>query len=79
MSEEQLKAFLSKVKCDSTLQDKLRAAKSPEDVVSIASEYGHDFSRDKIRELSEEELEVVLGGGTDSEVCGICLSAIAPN
>ena len=62
MSEEQLKAFLEKVKGDTTLQDKLKAAKSPEDVVSIAKEHGHEFTADKITELSEEELEGVAGG-----------------
>ena len=62
MSEEQLKAFLEKVKGDTTLQDKLKAAKSPEDVVSIAKEHGHEFTADKITELSEEELEGVSGG-----------------
>ena len=63
MSEEQLKAFLEKVKGDTTLQDKLKTAKSPEDVVSIAKEHGHEFTADKITELSEEELEGVAGGG----------------
>ena len=63
MSEEQLKAFLEKVKCDTSLQEKLKAAKSPEDVVGIAKEYGHEFTADKITELSEEELEGVAGGG----------------
>ena len=64
MSQEQLKAFLEKVKGDSSLQDKLKAAKSPEDVVGIAKEHGHEFTADKITELSEEELEGVAGGGT---------------
>ena len=40
MSLEQLKAFLEKVKADSSLQEKLKAAKSPEDVVGIAKGYG---------------------------------------
>ena len=62
MSLEQLKAFLGKVKGDSNLQDKLKAAKSPEDVVGIAKEHGHEFTADKITELSEEELESVAGG-----------------
>ena len=44
MSQEQLKAFLAKVKGDSNLQEKLKTAKSPEDVVGIAKEYGHDFA-----------------------------------
>ena len=62
MSEEQLKAFLEKVKGDTTLQDKLKAAKTPEEVVAIAKEHGHEFTADKITELSEEELEGVAGG-----------------
>ena len=62
MSLEQLKAFLEKVKGDSNLQDKLKAAKSPEDVVGIAKEYGHEFSVDKLGQLSKEELEGVSGG-----------------
>ena len=67
MSLEQLKAFLAKVKGDSNLQDKLKAAKSPEDVVAIAKEHDHEFTADKITELSEEELEGVAGGGGGGE------------
>ena len=63
MSEEQLKAFLAKVKGDSNLQEKLKTAKSPEDVVGIAKEHGHEFTANKITELSEEEQEGVAGGG----------------
>ena len=67
MSEEQLKAFLAKAKDDQSIQDKLKAAKSPEDVVGIAKEHGHEFTADKITALkitalSEEELEGVAGG-----------------
>ena len=36
MSEEQLKAFLEKVKVDTTLQDKLKAAADVEGVIAIA-------------------------------------------
>ena len=68
MSQEQLKAFLEKVKADTTLQEKLKAAKSPEDVVGIAKEHGHEFTADKINQLSEKELEVVAGGA--GGVCG---------
>ena len=56
MSLEQLKAFFAKVKGDSTLQEKLKAAKSPEEVVAIAKEHGHDFGIDHMSQLSEEEL-----------------------
>ena len=66
MSLEQLKAFLAKVKGDSNLQVKLKAAKSPEDVVIIAKEYGHAFSADKINQLSDDELEGVSGGSSYS-------------
>ena len=62
MSLEQLKAFLEKVKGDKSLQDKLQKAKTSEDVVGIAKEHGHEFTVDKIAELSEEELEGVAGG-----------------
>ena len=63
MSEEQLKAFIAKAKDDQSIQDKLKAAKTPEDVVSIAKDHGHEFTADKITALSEEELEGVSGGG----------------
>ncbi|QNI55212.1 nif11-like leader peptide domain protein [Synechococcus sp. BIOS-E4-1] len=63
MSLEQLKAFLAKVKDDSNLQEKLKAAKSPEGVVGIAKEQGYEFTADKINQLSEEELEGTAGGG----------------
>ena len=73
MSLEQLKAFLAKVKGDSNLQEKLKAAKSPEDVVGIAKEHGHEFTTDKITDLSEVELEGVAGGKltgpTDTTMC----------
>ena len=66
MSEEQLKAFIAKVQGDAKLQDKLKAAKSTEDVVSIAKDHGHEFTADKISQLSEEELEGVAGGTIDT-------------
>ena len=66
MSEEQLKAFIAKAKGDQSIQDKLKAAKTPADVVGIAKEYGYEFTADKISQLSEEELEGVAGGGADN-------------
>ncbi|WP_114992531.1 Nif11-like leader peptide family natural product precursor [Synechococcus sp. UW179A] len=76
MSEEQLKAFLSKAKGDSSLQEKLKAAKSPEDVVGIAKEHGHEFTADKINQLSEEELESVAGGANICTGCQIATTCI---
>ena len=63
MSLEQLKAFLAKVKGDASLQSKLKAAKSSDEVVSIAKEHGHDFSVEHINELGADELERSAGGG----------------
>ena len=54
MSEEQLKAFLEKVKGDTSLQDKLKAAKSPDDLVDIAKDHGHEFETEHISQLTEK-------------------------
>ena len=66
MSEEQLKAFLEKVKGDTSLQEKLKAAADANDATAIAKEAGFSISADDINktqsELSEEALEDVAGG-----------------
>ena len=68
MSEEQLKAFLEKVKGDTSLQEKLKAAASPEAALEIAQEAGFSITSEDIqelsvnRELSDEELEGTAGG-----------------
>jgi len=71
MSKEQLKAFLEKVKDDLNLQERLKAAKSQDDVVSIAKEHGHEFESQHISQLSEEELEGVAGGVYIVNVAGV--------
>ena len=71
MSLEQLKAFLVKAKDDTSLQEKLKESKSPDDVVSIAKEYGHDFTADKVAALSQEELGNVAGAGIFYFNCGL--------
>ena len=67
MSEEQLKAFLEKVKDDSSLQEKLKAAADANTVVAIAKEAGFSISADDLAkaqsELSEDELEGTAGSG----------------
>ena len=68
MSLEQLKVFLAKAKGDTRLQEILKVASSPEDVVGIAKEYGNEFTADKISQLSEEELEDVSGGTYTGEI-----------
>ena len=66
MSEEQLKAFLEKVKADTSLQEKLKAAADADAVATIAKEAGFSISIDDLTmaqsALSEEELEGVAGG-----------------
>ena len=69
MSKEQLLAFLEKVKADTSLQEKLKAAASPEAAIEIAKEAGFSITSDDIQsmqsepvELSDEELEGAAGG-----------------
>ena len=66
MSEDQLKSFLEKVKGDTSLQEKLKAAADADAVLAIAKEAGFSISADDLKiaqsELSGEELEGVAGG-----------------
>ena len=70
MSEEQLKAFLEKVKADTELQEKLNGAADADAVVEIANAAGFSITAEDIQsmqsatvELSDEELEGAAGGG----------------
>jgi len=68
MSEEQLKAFLDKVKGDTSFQEKLRGAADAESALSIAKEAGFAITTEDIQSmqsashLSDDELEGVAGG-----------------
>jgi len=66
MSEEQLKAFLEKVKADTSLQEKLKAAADPDAVLAIAKDAGFSISADELKkaqsDVSDEELEGAAGG-----------------
>ena len=77
MSEEQLNAFLEKVKSDTELQDKLKAAASPEAAIEIAKEAGFSINAEDIQsmqsatvELSDEELEGAAGGYAQARSVG---------
>ena len=75
MSEEQLKAFLEKVKDDTSLQEKLKAASDADAASAIAKEAGFSISADEFTkaqstELSDEELEGVAGGKRDMDERG---------
>ena len=85
MSEEQLKAFLEKVKADTSLQEQLKAAADTDAVLAIAKDAGFSISADDLKnaqsEISEEELEAVAGGGTLGEptvAAGLGLLATTP-
>ncbi len=66
MSEEQLKAFLSKVQGDKSLQEQLIAEGA--DVVAIAKAAGFSITKEDLNTqrqyLSDEDLENVAGGFT---------------
>lgn len=69
---KELATFLAKVKADTSLQEKLKAASDENAIITIASEAGCVISTLDISEyiekaksnLSDEELENVSGGGT---------------
>ena len=68
-SEEQINAFLEKVKADTSLQEKLKAAGSNEAAIEIAKEAGFAITTEDIQsmqpatvELSDEELDGAAGG-----------------
>ena len=66
MSKEQLKAFLEKVKSDTSLQEKLKAAADANAVAAIAENAGYKISSEVIEksmsELTDKELEGLAGG-----------------
>ena len=66
MSEEQLKAFLEKLKSDTELQEKLKAAASTDAAIEIAKDAGFAITAEDMQsatiELSDEELEGAAGG-----------------
>ena len=83
MSEKQLKAFLKKVKADTSLQEKLKAATSPEAAIEIAKAAGFSITAADIQsmqsatvELSDEELEGAAGGITCPVKCIECITSL---
>ncbi|QNI54395.1 nif11-like leader peptide domain protein [Synechococcus sp. BIOS-E4-1] len=71
MSEEQLKAFLDKVKADTSLQDKLKAAADVDAALAIAKEAGFMISADDVRtKISDNELERAAGGEQTKDELG---------
>ena len=83
MSEEQLKAFIEKVKGDTSLQEKLKAVGDADAVVAIAKEAGFMISADDLKnaqsEMSEEELESVAGGTVMTSPAGAVMGGWIPS
>ena len=85
MSEEQLKSFLEKVKADTSLQEKLKAAADADAALAIAKEAGFAITAEDIQsmqsstDLSDKELESVAGGTaevtTGFEICYTALTS----
>ena len=80
MSVEQLKAFVEKVKSDTSLQDKVKAAASPEAAIEVAKAAGFSITLEDIssmqseteeEDLSDEELEGMAGGFTQRPGSGM--------
>ena len=71
MPEEQLKAFLEKVKGDISLQEKLKMAGDADAIAAIAKEAGFAITAQDLQstqsatDLSDDELESVIGGYGD--------------
>jgi predicted ribosomally synthesized peptide with nif11-like leader len=80
MSEEQLKAFLKKVKGDTSLQEKLKTAADAQAVVAIAKEAGFSISAEDLKKaqsgIEDAELEAAAGGGACKHAAG-CDSLVA--
>ena len=82
MSDDQLSAFLAKLKEDEGLQEKLKGAADLDAAVAMAQEAGFDVSKaDCLRhqakqalELSDDELEDVAGGGNNPRMCSFGIS-----
>ena len=74
MPAEQLKAFLEKVKSDTELQEKLKAATTPEAGLEIAKKAGFSITSEDIpiynlSTVSDEELEGAAGGAPLQNCC----------
>ena len=72
MSEEQLKAFLEKVKADTSLQEKLKAAADSDSVVAIAKEEGFSISAEDLKSAQAEVLDGELEGAAGGSIIPVC-------
>ena len=85
MSEEQLKAFLEKVKGDTSLQEKLKKTGDIASIVAIANAAGFMISVDDFNihqnELTDNELESINGGSAScwtGTIFGLSVDGLIP-
>lgn len=91
MDEQKVRAYLTKLAEDKAFQDRMQAAKTPEDALAEAKKNGFDFDADEFRELmirltisvkqakgeelSDEELAMVAGGVSNDATAGAAFAA----
>ncbi|MBM5808717.1 MAG: Nif11-like leader peptide family natural product precursor [Cyanobacteria bacterium M_surface_9_m1_291] len=81
MSEDQLQAFLTRVKDDTALQKQLSGIKDFAELQALGRSLGFELTRGdatQTSELSDEELESVTGGTLDKVVAGVSLLMLNP-
>ena len=84
MSEEQLKAFIEKVRTDTELLEKLKAVASTEAVMDLAKSQGFSITADDLKSLeetddfSDEELEAAAGGSLIAGIAATALIGLVP-
>ena len=69
MTLDQLKEFWAKFRNDSSLFEKLKSAKSAEEIVLIAKENDYIFSIEHVNQLTDSELESISGGVDANCLC----------
>ncbi|HPJ26506.1 MAG TPA: Nif11-like leader peptide family RiPP precursor [Synergistaceae bacterium] len=81
MSKESAAAFLERLEGDEVLAERLRGCTMPEAEAFVKEELGYDFTREEMQqaifeknpEITDEELEAVVGGMSDDMTYGIAI------
>ncbi len=81
MSQESAVAFLERLEGDEVLAERLRKCTVPEVEAIVKSELGYDFTREEMQqaifarnpEITDEELEAVVGGISDDMIYGMSI------
>ena len=81
MSRESAAAFLERLESDEVLAERLRGCTVPEVEKLVKEELGYDFTKEEMQqaifeknpEITDEELEAVVGGLSDDMTYGIAI------